>query len=740
MSSADAQLSALKPSGGRVTFLPGRGGYAFAAVYVAAAVVTGLTIFLTAAAPSGGPVGPASVALLSLLGLDLAAILALVGVGLWRVLRLFGPSTRDAGLRLHRRFVGLFALAAVAPAVIVALFFGLLVTRGVESWFSSRVRTTVDNSATIARAYVKEQEAFVQKRIPPIVADLNRAAPVFQQSRMAYSRLLLEEMVTYDLDAVYVIDNEGRVLARAEQAGAPPFAVPPPETMRGAAAAPQLTLDDLDMARAVFRLTGYPNAFVYIVRPLGEGVMRQLRQSEASVVAYREAERARGRIQLVFALSYVATALLVLVGAVWLGIAAASQIAAPVARLVQAADRVAGGDFAARVLEGDEPAEIAVLSRAFDRMTADLSTQQAELRAASAEAQERRRFIETVLADVSAGVVGLDDAGRISILNDRAEALLDLTAAAVGMLLVEAAPELAPVAERAARAGVDADAEVDVKRGGEVRRLRVRASGGGEAGRVLTFDDITRLLTAQRNAAWRDVARRIAHEIKNPLTPIQLSAERLRRRYRAEIKSDVETFDRCTDTIIRQVGDIGRMVDEFSSFARMPSPKFAPEDAAELLKEAAFAQRVAYPNVAVEVEPPPSGPITADGRMLGQALANVLKNAGEAVEARMASTPGEPGVIRARLEADGPDVCLIVEDNGVGLPVKDRERLTEPYVTTREKGTGLGLAIVRRIVEEHGGELILGDARTLSGARVVMRLPRRSDAKAQVRERATAAE
>jgi two-component system nitrogen regulation sensor histidine kinase NtrY len=728
MSAADVLASTpdRRASAGRVSFLPGRARYLYAAVYAVCAVLTGVTIFLTAAAPAAKSVGPASSLLLSILAVDFAGALGLVAVGLWRVLRLFGPSTRDAGLRLHRRFVGLFALAAVAPAVIVALFFGLLVTRGVESWFSSRVRNAVDNSATIARAYVNEQRAFVAKRVAPIVSDLTRAQGYFVQSRMAFSRLLLEDMATYDFAAIYVIDGEGRVLARAEQPEAPPYAAPAPETIAGAQKEVQLAFDSLDMARAVFRLPGFPDAYVYLVRPLGEGVMGQLRSSEASVVAYREAERARGRIQLVFALSYAVTAILVLVGAVWLGIAAASSIAAPVARLVQAADRVAAGDLAARVLTGDEPPEIAVLSRAFDRMTADLAAQQAALRLAGEDAESRRRFIERVLADVSAGVVGLDGAGAISVVNSRAAALLGLGAAAVdGLSLAEAAPELAPVADRAQRSGVDAEAEIDVKRDGETRRLRVRASARSEAGQVLTFDDITRLLAAQRNAAWRDVARRIAHEIKNPLTPIQLSAERLRRKYRREITADLETFDRCTETIIRQVGDIGRMVDEFSAFARMPAPTFAREDAAELLREAVFAQRVAYPEVAVDMDDLAAAHVEADGRMLGQALANVLKNAGEAVAARMAAEPGLRGAITVRLDAEGPDVGFVIEDNGVGLPVKDRERLTEPYVTTREKGTGLGLAIVRRILEEHGGELLLGDAQTLPGARVVLRLPKR---------------
>jgi two-component system nitrogen regulation sensor histidine kinase NtrY len=359
-------------------------------------------------------------------------------------------------------------------------------------------------------------------------------------------------------------------------------------------------------------------------------------------------------------------------------------------------------------------------------MTGDLQTQQAELRKAGAEAETRRQFIETVLSGVSAGVISLDQEGRISAANRQALVLLGLPVdGAHGQSLAVAAPEFAEVVAQAAGYGGDAEAEVDVVRDRDTRRLRVRASGHADGGLVLTFDDITRLVTAQRNAAWRDVARRIAHEIKNPLTPIQLSAERLRRKFRKEITADLETFDRCTDTIIRQVGDIGRMVAEFSDFARMPAPKFERVDAAELLRQAVFAQRVADPDTEIELaEPPAAAMVLCDERMIGQALANVLKNAGEAILARRVAEPGVKGRIKARLAAAGDDVSFEVEDNGVGLPAKDRGRLTEPYVTTREKGTGLGLAIVARIMEDHGGALKLFDAAERPGARTVLTLPR----------------
>jgi two-component system nitrogen regulation sensor histidine kinase NtrY len=710
-------------SSGRRLALPlnrGPGYYAFSAGFVVAAGVTALAVFLTTAAPGSGSMAFASQAILPILGLNLILVLGLAAAVGWRALSLF--KNADAAVRLHRRFVGLFALAAVAPAIIVALFFGLLVTRGVEEWFSSRVRTVVENAATVARSYVDEQVGFVHSRILPMADDLNRAEPAFIQSRIAYANFLAEQVAARDFSAAYVIDKEGRVLARAESPAAPPYVAPPTATLRNADQGEVVmrTFDSDDLIRAVFKLKAYPDAYLYVARPVDKGILSQLRRSEAAVVAYREAEANRSRIQAIFALSYFATALLVLVGAVWVGMAAASRISGPVARLVQAADRIASGDLSVRVEAKDDAEEIAVLSHAFNRMTDDLQEQQEALRAASLEAQARRRFIETVLADVSAGVIGLDPAGRITVVNQRALFLLSLTEAqAQGRLLSIAAPELAEVA-----ANGPEESELDIIRDGDTRRLRIRVSRRTDAGVVLTFDDITRLVAAQRNAAWRDVARRIAHEIKNPLTPIQLSAERIRRKYRREITTDIETFDRCTDTIVRQVGDIGRMVDEFSAFARMPAPKFAEEDAAELIRQAVFAQRVAYPDIAVELEEP-RGPVMmmCDGRMVAQALLNVLKNAGEAVAARVAASPATPGLIAVRMVADDAHVTFEIEDNGVGLPAKDRDRLTEPYVTTREKGTGLGLAIVKRILEEHGGELRLGDAPSLGGARATLLFP-----------------
>ena len=701
-----------------------RARYAFGAAFTAAVLLTVVCVLLTLGAPVSRPTAAPSRYVLALLALNLGLILTLAGVAAFRVVALFGPRAKDAGVRLHRRFVITFALSAVAPAVIMALFFAVLITQGVETWFSNRVRTVVDNAATVTRAYVAEQKEFMRNRMGPMAEDLNRNESGFERARLQFSTLLAYELPERDMAAVYVIDGEGRVLARAEQPSAPPFLAPPPADFAAAAHRDQVALPfSSDYIRALMRLRAYPDAYLYVARPMGEGIMAQLRRSQESVAAYRLADRYSARIQAIFTLSYVETGLLVLVGAIWVGVTVATGIAAPVSRLVQAADRVAGGDLSARVDTSRDPEEIAVLSRAFNRMTGDLQDQQTALTAANREARDRTRFIEAVLSGVSAGIIGLDPLGRISVMNARAATLMGLQErSALGRPLAIVAPELAEVLGRARSA--DADTELDVVRGGETRRLRVRASGRGETGLVLTFDDITRLLTAQRNAAWRDVARRIAHEIKNPLTPIQLSAERIKRRYRKEIVSDLDTFDRCTDTIIRQVGDIGRMVDEFSAFARMPAPKLADENAAELLRQAVFSQKVAHPEIEVDCEIPEGAvPLTCDRGLVSQALLNVLKNAGEAVGARVALTPEPQGRILARLRVEEGEVVFEIEDNGVGLPAKDRERLTEPYVTTREKGTGLGLAIVKRILEEHGGEFVLGDARTLSGARARLQFP-----------------
>lgn len=714
----------------------GRARALFGTAYAIAFLITAAAIWLVAIAPgatAGGDARAASSrAVLFILLANLVLIAGLASVIGGRVLRLM-RNRNDPGARLHLRFVTLFSLVSVVPAVLIALVFGVLVNRGVDQWFSTNVRSAVENGAEIGRAYVADVGAGLETDLETMATELGGVRDRFD-NRIQFSRALAQIGDFFGYPALYILDDQGRVLASGERPGAPPYVAPPREAFETVArgeVAPTTVTENPDMVRALYPLPDYGDAYLYVVRPLAPGLIQRMRNGEESITAYRAAEESRARIQAAFALSYLETALLVLVGAVWLAMSAASSISAPIGRLVKAADQVAGGDLDARVDNAGAPSELIVLSQAFNRMTEDIKTQQAALKTASDEAQGRSLFIETVLSGVSAGVIGLDRHRRISAINDSASQLLGLDPEQVqGLRLAEVAPELGELSERG-EAHIEED--IDISRDGEALRLRVRIEGGQGGEMVLTFDDITRLVTAQRNAAWRDVARRIAHEIKNPLTPIQLSAERLRRRYRSQVGDDLEVFDRCTETIIRQVGDIGRMVDEFSSFARMPAPRFSMENPAEMLREAVFAQRVAMPDIGVDlIEPLPEATLQCDGRMVGQALANILKNAGEAVGARRAREPvaeGALGII-ARLEVEDGRAVFMIEDAGVGLPAKDRDRLTEPYVTTREKGTGLGLAIVKRICEDHGGELRLADAETLSGARVCLIFPLTQDHKA----------
>ena len=737
---ADADAAPAADRRGAVRWFAGwseeRRRNAFLIVYALAFLITVAAIWLVAVAPGSSGEGAratASQAVLGILGVNLLLIGGLALVVGRRALLLFQRRT-DAGARLHLRFVTLFSLVAMVPAVLIALVFGVLVNRGVDQWFSDNVQSAVKNGALIGEAYLDDVSDEMDGDLRVISDQLIGARPLFE-NRIQFSDALTQIAELFGYPAVYILGPEGEVLASGEAHGAPPYVAPPRAVLEAAAEGgepPQQVTENPDAVRSLIALPAYGDAYLYLVRPLKTGLIAQMRNGEESIVAYREAQQSRQRIQAAFALSYVETALLVLVGAIWLGMGAASAISAPIGRLVEAADKVAAGDLTARVDGEDGPGEIKTLSAAFNRMTGDLQAQQAALRAASEEARGRSLFIETVLSGVSAGVIGLDRMRRVSAINDSAVELLAIRdPAIIGRPLGDVSPELS---ELAGRAEAHIEEEIDVSLEGETRRLRVRIEGGVGGEMVLTFDDITRLVTAQRNAAWRDVARRIAHEIKNPLTPIQLSAERLRRRYRGQVMGDVEVFDRCTETIIRQVGDIGRMVDEFSSFARMPAPRFTAADPAELLREAVFAQRVAAANIGVElIEPLPKVVLHADRPMIGQALANILKNAGEAVAARRAIAPrngdGERPGILARLSIEDETATFVIEDDGMGLPAKDRDRLTEPYVTTREKGTGLGLAIVKRICEDHGGELKLADAEHLSGARVCLIFPLKTQPK-----------
>ncbi len=468
-----------------------------------------------------------------------------------------------------------------------------------------------------------------------------------------------------------------------------------------------------------------------IGRPIDPQILDHMVSTETAVAEYQRLDQNRSWLQIAFAWIFALLALIMLSAAVLIGLVMANQIARPIGRLIHAAERVRGGDLATRVPEAASEDEIAGLSRAFNRMTGQLSAQRAELMEAYSQIDERRRFTEAVLSGVSAGVIGLDAKGRIELPNRAAGALLGIDLmGALERDLAEVVPEFADLV-RGAMAAPDRALTEEIRIGPPNHRrillVRVGADrqGGRTDGFVVTFDDITELQSAQRKAAWADVARRIAHEIKNPLTPIQLSAERLKRRFAKEITSDPETFSMCADTIVRSVGDIGRMVDEFSAFARMPQPVIRPEDVGRIAREALVLQRTARPEIAWTTDIPAQGPVApCDRRLLGQALTNLLQNAADAVAMRPGAGQISLSVMTAAAEA-GEEVVITVADDGVGLPQEERALLTEPYVTHKAKGTGLGLAIVKKIMEDHGGRIALDDRPDGPGAVAMLVLPLR---------------
>jgi two-component system, NtrC family, nitrogen regulation sensor histidine kinase NtrY len=467
---------------------------------------------------------------------------------------------------------------------------------------------------------------------------------------------------------------------------------------------------------AVVKLRGYDNSYLNIVRPLDPRVVAQLRETQATVSDFANLQARRLGVQLAFALMYTVIALAVLLSAAWLGLNFANRLVAPIRRLIGAANIVSTGNLHVQVPVRRSEGDLAQLGETFNRMTQELRTQRDDIVRARDLIDQRRRFTEAVLAGASAGVIGVDAEGRITILNRSAERLLARSdAEAVGQPLVDIVPELKEILENAQAVGSRmAQGQVTISRQGRDRNLSVRVtteqSPDGERGYVFTLDDIPELVLAQRTAAWSDIARRIAHEIKNPLTPIQLSAERLRRKYGKSITDDPAVFQQCTDTIVRQVDDIKRMVDEFSKFARMPKAEISGEDVADTVRQVVFLMRVGNADLDIELELAEDPmPACFDRRLISQALTNIIKNATEAIAAVPHAERGR-GRIRVVAGREGSGIVIDVIDNGIGLPKENRNRLLEPYVTTREKGTGLGLAIVGRILEEHGGGIELHDA------------------------------
>ena len=667
------------------------------------------------------PQAPNPRVVLILLVTDLVLVLSLGAVIARHMVRLWAARrSGSAGSRLHSRFVAMFSLVAVTPAIIVALFSAVFLHLGVQSWFSDRVRTAVGGSLAVAEAYVAEHRHTIRADILAMANDIDRMAPRLRGKQQQFSHFLAIQASRRALNEATVFTRNGAVLGRTFLSLSAALDELPMQRLAGVSRSDPLIFesDRDDQVRALVRLDGYLDAYLFVARFVDPVVLNHVETTRAVVREYEALEGARTDIQLTSALIFIVVALMLLMAAIWLGLTFANRLVGPVRGLMVAAERIRDGDLSARVEEGVGDDEIGSLSRAFNRMTQQLSEQREELVAANRAMDRRRRFTEAVLSGVSAGVVSLDGSGIITLPNSSAAQLLETSIEAlVGKAFGEAVPEMTALLQQARqRPGRTVEGEVSLIRKGHRRsfmvRIRTDRTADQRFGAIVTFDDVTELVTAQRTAAWADVARRIAHEIKNPLTPIQLSAERLKRKYLKQIETDQDIFTQCTDTIIRQVGDIGRMVDEFSAFARMPAAEMKDVDLREVVRAAMFAEEFAHRNIEYAVALPDTAvSIRCDSRHLNRLLTNLLQNAHEAIDARAGDAVPNlgAGVISIALETDGNTAQLLIQDNGIGLPAEGRERLVEPYVTNREKGTGLGLAIVKKIMEEHGGRMLLED-------------------------------
>jgi two-component system, NtrC family, nitrogen regulation sensor histidine kinase NtrY len=663
------------------------------------------------------PIPPTHNVVVTLLLVNAVAVLLLLGVivrEVWQVVQ--ARRTGRAAARLHVRIVGLFSIIAAAPAILVAIVASVTLDRGLDRLFSTRTRVAIENSIIVAEAYLRDHAQIVRSDVMVIAIDLARSSDSFKHDHDKLQQYLTFQASVRGLGAAIVIDKDVKVVARADINVNQTFAMPPRDALPSITdAKPQIVLlPDTNYVAAVVKLRNFDDDYLYVTRLLDPNVVPQLQATRASAADYAEIEARRLGVQIAFALMYTVIALTVLLSAVWIGFNFANRLVAPIRRLIGAANLVSTGNLHVRVPIRRSEGDLAQLGETFNRMTQELRSQRDDLVRARDVIDSRRRFTEAVLAGASAGVIGVDGDGCVSILNRSAEKLIGRTEPeALGRPLTEVFPELADFMA-AARSGARTQDQVTITRNGRERNLSVRITSeqSGESGQgyVVTLDDITELVAAQRTSAWADVARRIAHEIKNPLTPIQLSAERLRRKYGNMIGEDRAVFEQCTDTIVRQVDDIRRMVDEFSRFARMPKPVIAAEDVADTVRQAVFLMRVSNPEIDIDAEIAEDPlPARFDRRLISQALTNLIKNATEAISAVPPAELGK-GSIRVLAARDGDDVVIDVIDNGIGLPKENRSRLLEPYVTTREKGTGLGLAIVGRIVEDHGGSIELRDA------------------------------
>jgi two-component system nitrogen regulation sensor histidine kinase NtrY len=710
--------------------LTGWAGFAL----VALGIVSGLATFAILTGLT--PIIPTKEVTTTLLLLNTGLVILMAAMIGGQVLFLLKERRKGtAGAGLHIRLISLFSLIAVVPAIIVAVFAFVTLSRGLDTWFSERTQTIVNSAVTVAEEYIKNTAEATRNDVANISADLNQQKPLFDSDRAAFVRRVARHAALRGLAGAFVFDqSQKRIDVNVTASDKVKFLAPTPDMIALADKGDLVLIPPREggnLVRALIKLQSFPTHYFYVYRFISPAVIEQLTTTREAKAEYDRLLNQRTGVQLTFGMMYALVAFVFLLAAMWIGLWFSDRLVAPIVRILDASRRVAQGDFAAKVSTIEGIGDLETLARTFNFMTDQVAQHQDELLKTNDQLDQRRRFTEAMLAGVSAGVIGIDPDEKISLTNRSALQLLGAPEQTLlGQPFSTALAEFAILFEQAkSRPSGFAEGQVDMQIRGRdlsfVARITTESSADAQHGFVLTFDDITDLVSAQRNTAWADIARRIAHEIKNPLTPIQLSAERLKRKYSKQIHSDRQVFEQCTDTIIRQVGDIGRMVDEFSSFARMPKAAPEPMNLAEVIRDATVLQRVSTSEIDIDVDVSKADFVFMfDRRLITQAVTNLVKNASEAIDGRALAENLEKGHVEvvAGIENDVP--FIRVTDNGVGLPKENRNRLAEPYMTTREKGTGLGLAIVKRIMEEHGGRLRLQDAPSGKGAQVTLEFSR----------------
>jgi len=648
----------------------------------------------------------------------------------------------QAGARLHVRLVTLFSLMALLPTITVAVFATVTLKRGMDTYFSQGTRMIVENALTVAEAYVQEHGQIMGADVTAMASDLDRAHKALTEKRFKFSQVFRQQTVLRGLPASFILTKDKKVIVSVLANKETKYIAPTDENFKIAESGKLVVIPPgkTNLVRALVQLKKYNGAFLYAYRFVDPKVIETLESARKGRTRYEKLEAQRNSQIYLFALMYTGLALIFLLSSFWFGLWVADRLVAPIGRLISASLDVARGDLDVVVPVRKSEGDLAAFSQSFNQMTTQLRSQRTDLVTANTKLDERRRFTEAVLSDVSAGVLSVDEDGIIKLANDSAEEMVgQANGSLVGKSIQDVLPEFSDIISLAfASKRGQSEQQLNLVRADIEHHLLIKVSADKRRrkarGYVITFDDITELVSAQRTSAWADIARRIAHEIKNPLTPIQLAAERLQRKYLKEIKTDPEIFEKCTQTIIRQVGDIGSMVDEFSSFARMPSAVLEQEDMCKTVREAVFLQKVGHEGVEINLDLP-NEPVLAmiDRRLMTQALTNLVKNALESIEARLHKSDNDSykGLVNVQLENHANSILLKVIDNGIGLPQEKRNRLFEPYMTTREKGTGLGLAIVKKIIEEHSGTIQLSDTPYMkdhgSGAMVQIELPLLAD-------------